>query len=117
MNNAILTLTVIATAATATARFVATSGAYAAAGGKALGVARFDAAIGDPVAVDVIGTAMVECGAAVTKDDSLMVDATGRVVPLAGSAKHPCGRALAAGAAAGSLIEVLLTPSNGIPTV
>ncbi|RIX79124.1 capsid cement protein [Acidovorax cavernicola] len=117
MNNAILTLTVIAAAATATARFVTTGGVYPAAGGKALGVARFDAAIGDPVAVDVIGTAMVECGAAVVKDDFLMVDATGRVVPLAGSAKHPCGRALAAGAAAGAVIEVLLTPSTGIPTV
>lgn len=117
MNNAILTLTVIAAATLATARFVEQDGTYPTAGGKALGVTRFDAVSGDPVAVDVIGTTMVECGAAVTKDDSLMVDATGRVVPLAGSAKFPCGRALAAGAAAGALIEILLIPSNGIPTV
>lgn len=112
MNTALLTLTVIAAATVSTARFVTNAGTYAAAGGKVLGVSRFDGVSGDPIAVDTLGTAMVECGAAVSKDDALMVDATGRVVPLTGSAKFPCGRALGAGAAAGALIEVLLVPSN-----
>jgi len=115
-NISLLTLTVLATAALATARFVEQDGTYPAAGGKALGVTRFDAAIGDPVAVDVLGTTIVECGAAVTQDAALMVDATGRVVPLAGSAVQAVGRALQAGAAAGALIEILLIPSAGLVT-
>jgi hypothetical protein len=115
-NISTLSLTVIASAALATARFVTQAGAYPAAGAKAFGVTRFDAAIGDPTTVDVQGTAVVECGAAVGLDDFLMVDATGRVVPLTGSAKHPVGRAMEVGAAAGAMIEILLVPSTGIPT-
>lgn len=115
-NISLLTLTVIAAAALAANRFVERDGTYPTAGGNALGVTRFDAVTGDPVAVDVHGTTIVECGAAVPVDSALMVDATGRVVPLTGSAKQAVGRALDAGAAAGSKIEILLIPSAGLVT-
>jgi hypothetical protein len=115
-NIAILTLTVIATAALAANRFVEQDGTYPTAGGKAYGVTRVDAAIGDPTPIDVIGTTIVMCGAAVAKDDDLMVDATGKVVPLTGSGKRGVARAMEAGAADGALIEVLLLPSAGPAT-
>lgn len=115
-NFSLLTLTVMATAVLAANRFVEQDGTYPAAGGKAFGVTRVDAAIGDPTPVDVIGTTIVMCGAAVAKDDALMVDAAGKVVPLAGSAKQAVARAMEAGAADGALIEVLLIPSAGLVT-
>ena len=109
-----LALTVIATAAIAGCRFVTQSGAYAAAGGVVYGVSRTPGNIGDPVPVDITGTTIVEAGAAITKDAALMVDATGRVVPLSGTGKSPVGRALEAATAAGDFIEVLLVPSAGL---
>lgn len=116
-NIAILTLTVIAAGALEAARFVERDGTYPTAGGNALGVTRFSAAAaGEPVSVDVQGTAIVECGAAVSADAALMVDATGRVVPLSGAGKQSVGRALEAGAAAGAQIEILLIPSAGLVT-
>ena len=66
--------------------------------------------------VDVQGTAIVETGDAVTKDGALMVDATGRVVPLTVGSKAPVARALEAAGAAGAFIEVLLVPSAGLVT-
>lgn len=115
-NIAILTLTVMATAALTGNRFCERDGTLPAAGGNALGVARFNAAIGDLVSVDVQGTAIAECGGAVPIDSPLMVDAAGKVVVLTGSAKQSVGRALEAGAGDGSLIEILLIPSAGLVT-
>lgn len=109
-----LTLTIIAAAALAGSRFVTQAGAYPAAGGVVYGVTRTPGSVGDPVPVDITGTAIVEAGAAITKDAALMVDATGRVVALSGAGKSPVGRALEAGAAAGDFIEVLLVPSAGL---
>ena len=110
----LLCLTVIASAAVAGARFVTQAGGYAAAGGVAYGVTRTPGSAGDPIPVDVLGTAIVEAGAAITKDAALMVDATGRVVPLAGAGKSPVARAQEAATAAGDFIEVLLVPSAGL---
>lgn len=115
-NIAVLTLTVFAGAALAANRFVEQDGTYPTAGGSAFGVTRVDAVTGDPVPVDVLGTTIVECGAAVSKDVALMVDANGKVVPLAGSAKQAVARSMEAGAADGALIEVLLIPSAGLVT-
>ena len=115
-NLAILTLTVIATAQLAANRFVELDGTYPTAGGKALGMTRHIAEIGDPTAVDVHGTTVVECGAAVAADAPLMVDAAGKVVTLAGAAKQAVGRALEAGSGDGALIEILLVPSAGLVT-
>ena len=116
-NLSLLTLTVAAAGALEASRFVTKAGAYPAAGAAAFGVARTSAAAaGDLVPVDVLGTAIVEAGAAVTDDAALMVDATGRVVPLTAGGKAPVGRAMEAAAAAGAFIEVLLVPSAGLVT-
>lgn len=113
-NISLLTLTVAAAGALAASRFVTQAGAYPTAGGKAFGVTRTSAAAaGDLLPVDVIGTAIVEAGAAVALDADLMVDATGRVVPLTVGGKVPVARAMEAAAAAGALIEVLLVSSAG----
>lgn len=116
-NLSTLTLTVAAAGALAANRFVTQAGAYPAAGGAAFGVTRTSAAAAsDLVPVDVQGTAIVESGAAVTLDAPLMVDATGRVVPLSGTGKSPVARAMQAATGAGQPIEVLLVPSAGLVT-
>lgn len=107
-----LTLTVAAAAALSASRFITQAGGYPAAGGKAHGVTRTSAAAaGDLVPVDVQGTTIVETGAAVNFDADLMVDATGRVVPLTVGSKYPVARAMEAAGAEGAFIEVLLIPS------
>lgn len=114
-NISTLTLTVVAASALAASRFVTQDGAYPAAGAAAFGVTRTSAVgAGDLVPVDVTGTAIVESGAAITKDAALMVDATGRVVPLTVGSKSPVARAMDAAGAAGAFIEVLLVPSAGL---
>ena len=114
-NVSTLTLTVTAAVAMAACRFVTQAGAYPAAGAAAFGVTRSSAeAAGDLVPVDVQGTAIAEAGAAITLDAPLMVDATGRVVPLTVGSKSPVGRAMQAATAAGQQIEILLVPSAGL---
>ena len=114
-NVSTLTLTVTAAVALAECRFVTQAGAYPAAGAAAFGVTRSSAeAVGDLVPVDVQGTAIAEAGAAITLDAPLMVDATGRVVPLTVGSKSPVGRAMQAATAAGQQIEILLVPSAGL---
>lgn len=114
-NVSTLTLTVTAAVALAACRFVTQAGAYLAAGAAAFGVTRSSAeAAGALVPVDVQGTAIAEAGAAITLDAPLMVDATGRVVPLTVGSKSPVGRAMQAATAAGQQIEILLVPSAGL---
>ena len=114
-NVSTLTLTVTAAVALAACRFVTQAGAYPAAGAAAFGVTRSSAeAAGDLVPVDVQGTAIAEAGAAITLDAPLMVDATGRVVPLTVGSKSPVGRAMQAATAAGQQIEILWVPSAGL---
>ncbi len=115
-NLSLLTLTIAAAGAVAADRFVTQGGAYAAAGGLPFGVTRTGAgAVGDLMPVDVLGTTVVEAGAAILFDKPLMVDATGRVVPHDGDGdKHAVARSMEAAAAAGDLIEILLVPSAGV---
>jgi hypothetical protein len=101
----VLALTVVATAALVPHRFVTGLGAYPTAAAGCLGVARSEAAIGDALPVDVIGTAMVEVSAAVAKDQLIQVGADGKGVPLAAGVK--VARALFA-ADADTSFEVLL---------
>jgi hypothetical protein len=63
-------------------------------GQKVLGVARRSAAIGDPYDAAMIGTAIVEAGAAFAAGASLIVDAQGRAIASTGKL------AIAAGAVA-----------------
>ena len=108
-NLAIFTLTVAATAAVATNRFVTSLGAYPAAAAKGLGVARTGGTVGELLAIDILGTSIAEAGGAFAKDAALELDATGRVVVKA--AGVAVARALEASAAAGAFVEVLLTPA------
>lgn len=105
-NIALLALTFAATGAIVADRFVTGAGAQTVAAGNAIGVARNDAAIGEKFTADVIGTAIVEAGAAVAANALVEADAAGRAVTKA--AGVTLGRALQAAGAAGQKIEVLL---------
>lgn len=106
--SAVFSMTVIATAAIVAARFVGVmTGAHAAAGAKAMGVSHFSAATGEAVTIDVLGTAIVEAGAAVAVGDPVKSDATGRAIPQ-GGAGEIVAYAVTAASAAGQKIEVLL---------
>lgn len=110
-NLAIFSLTVTAVGALTAHHFVGHTGSEAASAGNALGVARADAAIGADVAVDVLGTALVEAGAAIAAGAAVQVDATGRAITLAAGQK--VGR-MAPGAVAtqaGDLVEIVLIPN------
>jgi hypothetical protein len=106
----LLTLTAIATAILAAERFTTAAGAYPAAAANAFGVTNTNAAIGDRVAVDVIGTTVVTAGAPITAGAYLQVGADGKAVPRV--AGVTVAQALQAASADGDRIEVLLI-SNG----
>ena len=109
-NIAILTLTVKAGGALAAGRFGTRAGASPAAGAGAFGCPRTKAeAAGDLVPCDVQGTTVAEAGAAITADQTVQVDAQGRVVPFSTGAA--VGRAMEAAGAAGAFIEILLVPT------
>lgn len=113
-NLSLMALTVIASATVVANRFVTTAGAHAAAGALPLGVTRSDGVSGDPIPVDVLGTALVEAGDAIAADAPIMVTTDGKALTHDNDGdKHAVGRALA-GAAAGELVEVLLVPSAGV---
>lgn len=105
----VLTLTVTAAAALSAHRFVTHGGDVPSAGGRVLGVTRSDAAAGKAVAVDVLGTTVVDAGAAISSVGTLLeTDAQGRAVP------KTTGTAVAVAlqtAGAGRRIEVLLLPN------
>lgn len=105
----ILTLSVVATAALAQNRAVTGAGAVPAAGGRCLGFADFPAAIGERVALGVVGTTTAEAGAAFANEAELELDAQGRVITKTSGVK--VGRALSAAAAAGQVVEILLIPN------
>lgn len=80
-----------------------------AAGAKVLGVAVFDGAEGEPVAVVATGTASILTGAAVNEGDDIITDNQGRAIPAAGAeGERPFADALTGATAAGKLIEVIL---------
>jgi hypothetical protein len=102
----ILTLSLIAAGAIAKHRFVTHAKAQAGAAANTLGVAKHDAVLNDGLTVDVIGTAIVEAGAAIADGAEIETDASGRAITKA--AGVTTARALQAAAAAGDFIEVLL---------
>jgi hypothetical protein len=106
----VLTLTVRAAAALQAARFVTHAGAVPSAGARVIGVTRSSAEAGDEVAVDVLGTTIVEAGAAISSVGALLeTDAQGRAVPkTTGTA---VAVALQTATAAGQKIEALLLPN------
>lgn len=106
----LLTLTAIATGALAAERFTTAAGAYPAAGANAFGVTNTSAAIGDRVAVDVIGTSVATAGAPVAANAYLQVGTDGKAITR--TTGVTVAQALQAAAADGDRIEVLLI-SNG----
>lgn len=106
----LLTLTVALTGTVAAHRFITAAGAQATADANTLGVARSEGVSGEKIPVDVIGTAVVEAGAAIALGATLETDSTGRGVTWATSGGK-VGIALQAASAAGEFIEVLLLPN------
>lgn len=106
----VLTLTVALTGQVAANRFVTPAGAQAGADANTLGVCRTAGVSGDKAPVDVLGTAVVEAGAAVSAGASLKADSSGRAITWASSGAK-IGIALEAATAAGQFIEVLLIPN------
>lgn len=109
-NRSIHAETLRAAGAVVAARLVGFDGAQATvAGQKVLGPAQYAAADGELVAVDAIGTSMVEAGAAIAVGDDLIADAQGRAVPAAGGAgEYVFADALQAATGAGQRIEAIL---------
>ena len=105
----VLALSVVANGAITAQRFVTAVGLQAGAGANVLGVARSSAAAGDALAVDVLGTAIVEAGAAITAGAALETDASGRAVTVSSGAV--VARALGPAGQAGERIEVVLIPN------
>lgn len=105
-NISLLTLPVLAVAALTGRRFVTATGSVAAAEGNAIGVARHDASIGEACAVDVVGTAKVEAGGAISAGAAVEVGAGGKAVAV--DEGVTVARALEAAGADGDVIEVLL---------
>lgn len=106
----LLTLTVTASGAVTAHRFVGFTGAQlAAAGAKAMGVATTDAIVGDDLAVDVVGTSVVEAGGAFSVGDDIVADASGRAIvnPALGG-EVVLGQALEDSGGAGEFVELLL---------
>jgi hypothetical protein len=109
-NIALLTLTLALTGTVSANRFVTPAGAQAGADANTLGTVRLAGVSGDKVPVDVLGTATVESGAAISAGASLKSDASGRAITWATSGAK-VGIALEAATASGQLIEVLLIPN------
>lgn len=106
----VLALTAVAAGTIAANRFVTPAGAQAGADANTLGVCRQAAVATDKVTVDVLGTAIVEAGAAVSAGATVKSDASGRAITWATSGAK-VGIALQAAGGAGELIEVLLIPN------
>ena len=106
----IFSLPVTLSGTVAAHRFVTPAGAQAGAGVNTLGVARTAGGSGDKIAVDVLGTAIVEAGAPVSAGDTVKADGDGKAITWATSGAK-VGLALQAAGAAGAKIEVLLIPN------
>lgn len=105
----LLTLSVVATAALTQNRAVTAAGALPAAGARCIGFADYAGAVGDRVSVGALGTVVAEAGAAFAVGTALELDALGRVITKATGVT--VGHALAAAAAAGQMVEILLIPN------
>jgi len=106
----LLTLSLTLTGAATANRFVTAAGAQAGADANTLGVTRTTGAIAEKVPVDILGTAVVEAGAAVAAGATVKSDSTGRAITWVTSGAK-VGLALEAASAAGQFIEVLLIPN------
>lgn len=109
-NIAILSLPLVLSGTVTANRFVTAAGAQAGADANTYGVTRSSGVSGERVTADILGTAMVEAGAAVAAGATLKADASGRGITWVTSGAK-VGLALEAASAAGQMIEVLLIPN------
>lgn len=108
----LLTLTQIATGAIAEHRFVTHAGAQAGAGVNTLGVSHYAAAAaGDKIPVDVMGTTIVEAGAAIAAGALIETDASGRAITKAAGVTVARLAPGESSSAAGQMVEVILLPN------
>jgi len=105
---AVMTHTVQATAAIERHRFVDLDGTHSTAAGNAFGISTSEAAIGDQLAVDCLGSSIVEASGVIAAGGEIEVGADG--VAVAASAGTVVARALQ-DAADGDLIEVFIIPN------
>ncbi|WP_421793518.1 capsid cement protein [Hydrocarboniphaga effusa] len=106
---ALLTLSVVSASALTGDRFITHAGGVPAAGDNCLGVNRSKAdAAGEIVPVDVIGTAVVDSGAAILANALIQTDAQGRAITKAAGATLARMAPGQVATAAGQKIEVLL---------
>jgi hypothetical protein len=110
-NIALLTVSVLATAALTHNRFVSPTGGVAAAGGNAYGVTRSDAAIGQLAPVDILGTTQVTAGGAIAAGAAIEVGADGKAVTADAGAVVARAAPGATAAADGEVLEVILIPN------
>lgn len=109
-NIACLTKSVTLTGTVSANRFVTPAGAQAGADANALGVARSAGVSGDLIPVDLLGTAVIESGAAFAKGATLKSNASGQGITWVTSGAK-VAIALEAATAANQLIEVFLIPN------
>jgi hypothetical protein len=109
-NISLLALTIAAAGTIAANRFVTPAGVQAGADANTIGAGRYAAVSGDKLTVDVLGTAVVEAGAAVSAGDTVKSDSSGRAITWATSGAK-VGVALEAASGVGKFIEVLLIPN------
>lgn len=108
--SSIFTMSQVAAAAVAAARFVGMmTGQQCASGAKALGVSQYPASVGDAFAVDVLGTTIVEAGGAIAAGAEVKAaaDGSGKAITRGGAGPID-GYAVTAAAADGQKIEILL---------
>lgn len=108
-NISLLTLGIIAAATITQNQAITAGGAVASAAGNAIGFANTGGASGQRIPTTALGTAIATAGAAITAGSLVEVGTAGKVVTK--SAGIAIGRALAAAAADGDQIEVLIIPN------
>lgn len=110
--HSLMTMSVLAAGTITAHTFVGADNEAAASGADAIGVAVFDAAAGDLLAVDVLGSTIVRAEAAIAAGARVQVGAAGGAVTA--TTGVPVGRALEA-AADGALFEVLIFQGASAP--
>jgi hypothetical protein len=107
----LLVVPVLATTAITSNRFITPAGALAGAAVNAQGIAQSDAVIGAKVAVTVLGTEVVETGAAIAAGALIESDATGRAITKAAGVSLARLAPGEVATAAGQFVEVILLPN------
>lgn len=108
---ALLSLAVLATGVILAERFIGPSGATATAGANAYGVATTNAAIGDMVTTDVLGTTIVTAGAPIAAGALVEVGTAGKAITKASGTAVARMAPGASAAADGDRVEVILLPN------